>query len=795
MIDFFLLNYWQESSFVSTASKITVKYEFSRDPVVFLYGANQRHTVPYKKLKERWRRLYLEFYTQMKHPIEVITFPEIIDQDFVENSETQIWEKALRNLKVWCKESNLGCGLIIRNYDLKGHLIFSKIKIDLNEQFGQSNERMLLFNPSERIILAIYFNEDVETLHKDVYNCIDEVNVLGLLLKDELEGSGVIVTGIVAYSGNNHINCNQDCQNFIVSYNIFTSVKHFNNFWLRYIDQEIYKTIRAVQVKCDKRNVFEAIASKILGFLAHLQFETFDNAVLPTPKLCPEENIIETELLLNRYQMEIVYSKENRIFLTGSYGTGKSIVIYKKIKLLEKSLKEGEIIYYVNFEEKSGLDNSFRLRMKPGEKTKVIKGGFDLSRIIKSNILPKEKENGTRTIHLMVDEYDTQRLSSKEARQLNEIFKIEAQFENSVIFIAIQAMKISRIVHQKINGRETVVEEEGHKIDEVESIREYNLKYIMRITKQVAKLAVITQDVLHGKSNRCTRNLELNHNESSPPRKRKRVFSDKTISHNFQKIIYPDLFYKLVSIASNENNENYQKFVTTYHFDSDSKMGHDICGPLPQLIKVPQSADYFQQMALLAFFLSNIIKTDAKHLAIIYFESKTPHWLGQLLKLETFRRLNVTSDAGEFKNLERDKDKKNRELVLVTDYRCVKGLEFSDVLLVVDVNDHHTKQFLPEAITRCMSNLFILLFPCHKDFHKPETVSDVVKEWEEKCIVDIVELNFCSDIDCRLAGNGSCKLLHKATKFYKDLYNQIRNGLDANLQPDIEKEKEEANFV
>ena len=172
-------------------------------------------------------------------------------------------------------------------------------------------------------------------------------------------------------------------------------------------------------VNNDGLKIFETVATEIVGFLAHMQYPTS----LPTPKNSPEENISETELLLNRYQMEVVYLKQNRIFLTGSYGTGKSIIIYKKIEILLENLKDNEVIYYVTFEEKSSLDSIFKMTMKASEKVKVIKSGFDLSHIIKNTILSQEYDNGTKTIHLMVEEYDTQRLSTMEADELNKIFE------------------------------------------------------------------------------------------------------------------------------------------------------------------------------------------------------------------------------------------------------------------------------------------------------------------------------------------------------------------------------------
>ena len=49
------------------------------------------------------------------------------------------------------------------------------------------------------------------------------------------------------------------------------------------------------------------------------------------------------------------------------------------------------------------------------------------------------------------------------------------------------------------------------------------------------------------------------------------------------------------------------------------------------------------------------------------------------------------------------------KMVLVTNYNCVKWLKFLEVLLKLDPDENHLKQLIPEAMTRCMSNLVILV--------------------------------------------------------------------------------------
>ena len=806
-MDFSLLNYFKNENHISSVASMILDYKFNHDSVELFCGADQVSNVTYEKMGDRWKELFSQFYTQYDKPVEVITFPEVMGFE-----ATQVWEKAMRVLKIWCEKSSGNYGLIIRNYDLKGHLNFSKIKIDMNRKSQQFKERLLLFNPEQRVILTIYLNEDIETIEEEVYNCVNEVNLLGLLLRDELIESGVTVTGIVACSKNNSCKNCRKCKNFIVSSDIFTTVEHFNNFWDSFINQDEI-AIRDLD-DSDKNKVFEAVASKMLGFLAHLQFKTRSKVKLPTPQKHPKETITNAELLLNRYQMEIVHSNQARIFLIGGYGAGKTIVICKKIELLLKNMKEKELIYYINFEEKSDLDSVFKIRMKQSEKVKVIKGGFNLSHIIKSEIVPKEEKNGTETIHLMVDEFDTQTLSSEEANQLTDIFTKQMQFKNSSIFIAAQPIEISRVAYQKVEGKERKLSEQKHMLGELKRIMDVRvLKYVMRTTKQIYTLAAITQNYLNGKSNQYTHNLELYQTDECSSetitKKASGITESSYITDDLkfhpQKRVDFDVLYKMANTHINENNENYQRSITSFRYYLDSKIGHNISGPLPQLIKVPKLAERLEQIALIAFFLKSIIKIETKRVAIVHFESKAPPWLKKILQLALFRGIRITSDPGKFKNLDPDQDNLKGNPILVTNFKCVKGLEFSDVLLLLNVNEYYLKQFLPEAMTRCMSNLYVLVVPFQKTFNQsPETVSVVLNEWEKinckRSILKTVELKFCSDPVCKTEANdycedGSSTCVHKFTKFYEELYEELQ-GIDIPVFPaDNEKEREEAKVL
>lgn len=245
--DFFLLNFWKDENHISRVAKTILGYQFNHDSVKFLCGGNQFSNKNYETFKRRLKYLYLQLYTQNEKPIEVITYTGVKELD-----KTQIFHKVVSIPEIWCEMSCRKNGLIIRNHDLKGHLSFPKVKIKMNEKFGLYNERLLVFNPVQRVILTTYFSGDAKTLDEGVVNCMDEVNVLSLLLRDELVFSSWVVTGIVACSEKSHHTYCQDCNNIVVSYDIFTSLEYFSNFWDSYIDENLYKTILKDQEDSEK---------------------------------------------------------------------------------------------------------------------------------------------------------------------------------------------------------------------------------------------------------------------------------------------------------------------------------------------------------------------------------------------------------------------------------------------------------------------------------------------------------------------------------------------------------------
>ena len=830
-------------------------------------GASSLDVLEDGEWKERCKTLLQSFFSEAAQLSRIITFP-----DTYISVRGKPWEGIINTLKYWCENSSPGnkenaTGLIIRNYDLKNHLVFCGMTDDEIKKFStcqsfekkmnttEKNQRFLVFNPSEKIILIIRMagSNHHGQLKGEVYHCMDEVILLSLLLKDELKGSGVIVTGFVVYSDKiaySQTGC-KDCNNFIVSSKIFNSGHDFNNFWNTFVSKNIlekFDSILEARGKRDNVTLFEAVASKIVGYLAHLQFKISEKPILPVPKKDPAGNIEQTELLLDRYQMEIAYSDEKRIWLTGNYGTGKTVVALKKLELLHESLKEDEVIYYVNFAGKSQLHLKVMEKYKTNEKVKVLRGGASLSKIFKSKILPNETKHNTKSIQLIVDEYDSQDLSEEESERLYQIFQEEEQFQHSTILIAVQPIEIVRTEYLTTGGKKKQYSQAKHVFGKLKEIMQvFQLRYVMRTTVEINNLIKLTQSYLDNKTNQykgerqnyCEKREKnaseklfhglrqessktINNTESKPNLSHKNpsaksscplnsvpAFSSTTSIHTTpvysEEIIDHDELYKLTSTSRIKKKQNLQEVVTKYRYVCDSEIGHSINGPLPKLVKLLKSSDPCEQIVLIAFLLLEIVKIESKRIAIIHFDRTDPLCFQLLFKVTNFfPNVTVTNNVGEFL-------KCSGNMVLVSNYNCVTGLEFSEVLLILDGDEYHLKQFIPEAMTRCMNNLTILIRSKHKGNYKSDTVLDLVDYWQGhnetgKPVLEILSLKVCSGYIFKKHENwketfcksdkskySSCKV-HITCQKYKDLLRKIQDSY-ANLHLEEKNISEEAKAV
>ena len=845
------MNYKRSKNELSHIVKKISEYNFKREDLEIYEGAGTVTRLGYEQWAERCRSLLDTFFSKDGKNSGVIIFPDVEVTLHSQSFQAEIWTTVLTTLNDWCKNSRPkdATGLIIRNYDLEDHFRFrgiteDEIKNTLGRNnsknifsFLQNDKRFFVFNPSLKIILIIRLVElqkgELRLVKKEVDHCIDEVNLLCFLLRDELANTGVVVTGLIAHSGENahsQSGC-EDCDNIIFSLEIFKSIKAFEGFWksslVKKKMEKLANDVARNLMKKNKANVFQAVATKILGYLSHFQFVGPQKAVLPITEQDAKDNIKQAELLLNCYQMEIAYSNNKRIWLEGNYGTGKTVVALKKLELLLKASKDKEVIYYINFARKSPLDFVIKQRFEKDKNFRAIKGEYSLSDIIKHKILPKERELGTKNINLVVDEYSSQYLSAKEVESLIPILNEEKELKNSTILIAVQPIKINRFENNWENGmiRQFFETKQLDKLIKDAGIKVKVLENVMRTTVQIDKFAEITQRRLNNNSNRCVRQC---HQKKSKETNFYSSFQSTSLESNlslskasddfsnrdtrtllFQpaKLIDHDELYHLVHTESIADEENYHETVTSYSYTCDSKIGHDINDVVPKIIQLAESAGLNEQVALIAAVLYKVIlEKESSRIAVIHLEPEDPPlWLKSLFQLKSIsQRLTVTMNVEEFLKDE------SENLVLVKNLNFLRGLEFPKVLLILNSNEHYLRQLVPEAITRCVKDLTILVRPLVHGNNPSGTVGDLAVEWEkiqDYKILRILKAEFCLEPSCnskkvqqRFYCNdeisfGTCYRFHQNSELYKGFLQEIQLEKIGNVQPENKEKQKEAEAM
>ena len=360
------------------------------------------------------------------NPDEVISIPELLR---VEQQNGGLWNNLidLEVLKAWCGKLNNKLGLILSNYRLSEHFGFYNIsiaqvrKILNTKDFSRNDRRLLVFNASCNIVMIIRAASE-ENLKDEISDCMNDVNLFCLLLADRLEESGVVVTGIVVHAGRNpHIeNKCHNCQNMVVSREVFESVESLEEFWKHFEEQSIFRDIKTRLVGGDKQKVFNTISNKLLANMAQYQHEISENTVFPAKTKDAEKKFSQKHFFLTPDQMEIAYCKEKRVILRGDYGSGKTIIVQKMLRLLAPKLRDQEMMYYINFNR---IDGSVRKNIeKLNPNISVLKGSSTLSNVIKFEVFGKKEYNKANNVHLIVDEYNGESLTKKESHTLTKWF-------------------------------------------------------------------------------------------------------------------------------------------------------------------------------------------------------------------------------------------------------------------------------------------------------------------------------------------------------------------------------------
>ena len=693
----------------------------------------------------------------------------------------------IKTLSSWCQitqKKNRQGALIIKNFDLLEHVKFLKISENIMNYQNMINRSScyLVYNSSENVILYLLKCKDEnceKNLEDEMKQCISDIHLLINLYQDELKDSGITIIGLVVTNSENHsfkLKC-EFCKIFVVSMKLFENIVSFSVWWKEYSRWFEISTSDLNQSSCDS---FAAFCAKILSLMACTNC-TF----LPNFTKSISSQIEQLCLLLNPEQMEIVYSPFNYTILKGNFGTGKTIIMQKKLENLAKVMQKDELIYYINYDHKSnaliGVKQFIeKICPKYQSNIRIRKNTNDLklSGIFQS--ISNEVDWKIKSVHAFIDEYNGEDLTASEVEVLKKKLQGKQIFKNSIVFIAAQPVEKERI--DSFSNSSETHRSVANLFDQLRGIFQIEeLTSVMRTTVQINTVVELALEYLENKQNVFMYSQPQASLPSSPARGQvlarkassesaplfipKLSWSDGETTINvdtpkyfqngrfaggdkssevldftaktndqqpsckspvvhFKHVIDLDQAFKEAAKVNIDNKKviNKLKTVSSYAFISGSEIGHQIESSVPKLIRPCQSDNDIENVFSLSAVL-DLLDIGKHTTVIIHFEQYPPPILMEALK--NVLPLSVSFDVQKFT------DKKSNS-VLVTNFQYVRGMEFENVIVMIDPDEYFLKQYLPEAMSRCTRNLSLIVLKDKNLKKKEETVKGVLELFEKQ---------------------------------------------------------------
>ena len=256
----------------------------------------------------------------------------------------------MRTLREWCLMGNWQQALVVQNFDLSKHMkLLKEPNYDFMNFKNPVNQPScyLVYNFNQNFILYLCRGKDNQTnknLEELMSHCVSDLLLLVNLYQDELNLSDAKIIGFVisdSETQNYKLKC-ELCKLFVIPYESFQSASTFH-FWLGKFTRFI--GISEFRLHQQDNNVFSLFCAKFLSLMACTECE-----YLPNFTRNVTSQIEQACLLLNPKQMEILYSSCNCVILKGNFGTGKTVILQKKLEELAQKLTEKQIIYYINYD-------------------------------------------------------------------------------------------------------------------------------------------------------------------------------------------------------------------------------------------------------------------------------------------------------------------------------------------------------------------------------------------------------------------------------------------------------------
>ena len=401
--------------------------------------------------------------------------------------EPEKFKGIVKTMAKWCQKTNKSSnikGLVLHSFNIHRHLKhFGHQEEALTENLEITNfsEALIIvvYNPQENVLLLIR-NAECHNLAADIRFGLDDLKMFILLFHDRLKNSNLkLISLVVIDKARDYTSECCDCINNVFLSEELEDITKFENVWeerATHYQKENVENINPDFIK----SFLAAITGTIAATFIYGKF-------LPTLTDKSDEQITNLKVLLTKEQMEIIYSEHRHIIIKGGFGCGKTMVAAALLTKISESLEIDEKIYYICYDSRTELLHQMTKHSQDKHVENVIlfrnEERRQLSEIIK-DILGKNES--TRKVNFLVDEYDGEDLDESEAERLNKVFN--GLLKKAFVTLIVQPIEIHRVINK--------IRQSRNRFELLTNMKCYQLNRVMRNSVEIHNLVRLTTEVL-----------------------------------------------------------------------------------------------------------------------------------------------------------------------------------------------------------------------------------------------------------------------------------------------------------
>ncbi|XP_057302358.1 uncharacterized protein LOC130636600 isoform X2 [Hydractinia symbiolongicarpus] len=471
----------------------------------------------------------------------------------------------------WCS-SKVKCdvaSLVLTDYDSYKHAEFLgydlsevKKKLCLTAKSRECNNRILVYEPSLHVFLNIRVLEqaDISHINQALSVCNDDIKMHAMIHREIIVDSNVVYIGLIVIPDSlfqalsqeeNKLLCGP-CFELILSDSVMNNLTSFKEWEKNSLQKFIKELKKAHDLKRKPKKLEDTIKSyfnRTIGFMATAEVFLPSLRKMEMPSLSCKTGVQVKTVFLTREQQEIMWLAENKLILTGSFGSGKSIIGQLKLKQLYEKAEGVVKIYYVCCESQCLFQTTVQeiaeqtcLKVKKANAQIIARNllqlkqemGLDVSVNLSRVMKLIYKRNKNILVHFVFDEYDAENLDHNEASEIKNVITDQSypRIEESVVILITQSMEKHReYIKVNQNGKERRQAHVKYQFEKT-GMKTFYLPTTMRTTTRINDLIKVC--VKHFEGNPSVFNHPEFLGKRDPGRRStpKLVFSNNPINDN-----------------------------------------------------------------------------------------------------------------------------------------------------------------------------------------------------------------------------------------------------------------------